>query len=140
MILVNVFQFLCHTDGDTDADTEMDAGPDSDAETDVDPSDAHVVIFIIDGMQSDTAATTAAIGADNLKMVMEQGITVGKAYSASPEPRLDLPDGQGQTSAEKRQGSESRARQEREAESDEKVLGSERFQEKQRDASEKLKT
>ena len=46
--------------------------------------------------------------------------------------RLELSGGQEQTSAEKRQESESRARQEREAHSDEKVLGSERFQEKQK--------
>ena len=81
------------TDGDTDADTDMDTGTDSDTQPVVDPSDAHVVLFIIDGLQPDTAATAAANGAENLKMVMEQGVTVEEAYCVSPTPSLKLPDG-----------------------------------------------
>jgi hypothetical protein len=54
---------------------------------------AVVVLFIIDGLQPDTAATAAANGAANLKMVIEQGVTVEEAYSVSPAARLELPNG-----------------------------------------------
>ena len=55
--------------------------------------DAIVVVFIIDGLQPITAATAANNGAENLKMVIEQGVTVTKAYCVSPSPSLVLPDG-----------------------------------------------
>lgn len=52
-----------------------------------------VVIFIIDGLQPITATTAANNGAENLKMVMDQGVTVTTAYCVSPSPSLVLPDG-----------------------------------------------
>ena len=59
----------------------------------VDPAEALVVLFVIDGMQPITAATAAANGAENLKMVIEQGVTVEEAYCVSPASSLELPDG-----------------------------------------------
>jgi hypothetical protein len=59
----------------------------------VDPAEAIVVVFIIDGMQPVAAATAAANGAANLQMVFEQGVTVEEAFSVSPSSRLELPDG-----------------------------------------------
>ena len=59
----------------------------------VDPAKVIVVVFIIDGLQSVTAATAAANGAANLQMVFEQGVTVDEAFCVSPSPRLELPDG-----------------------------------------------
>ena len=52
-----------------------------------------VLVFIIDGLQSDAAKVAAANGAENLKFLMENGVCVEEAYSTSPAPRMTLPDG-----------------------------------------------
>jgi len=57
------------------------------------PGAATVVLFLIDGLQSDAVATGAANGADNIKSLIDGGVTVQTVYSTSPAPRLELPDG-----------------------------------------------
>lgn len=52
-----------------------------------------VLVFVIDGLQSDAARVAAANGAENLKFLMENGVCVKEAYSTSPAPRMYLPDG-----------------------------------------------
>ncbi len=52
-----------------------------------------VLVFIIDGLQSDAARVAAANGAENLKFLMENGVCVKETYSTSPAPRMYLPDG-----------------------------------------------
>ncbi|MFC1561222.1 alkaline phosphatase family protein [Candidatus Latescibacterota bacterium] len=52
-----------------------------------------VLVFIIDGLQSDAAKVAAANGAENFKFLMENGVCVEEAYCTSPAPRMNLPDG-----------------------------------------------
>ena len=56
-------------------------------------TDPTVLVFIIDGLQSDAAKVAAANGAGNLKFLMENGVCVREAYCTSPAPRMFLPDG-----------------------------------------------
>lgn len=51
-----------------------------------------VLIFIIDGLQSDAAKTAIMNGATNLKFLYDNGVWVEEAYCVSPSPRLLLPD------------------------------------------------
>lgn len=55
--------------------------------------DTTVLVFIVDGLQSDAAKVAAANGAENLKFLIENGVLVEEAYSTSPAPRMSLPDG-----------------------------------------------
>ena len=55
--------------------------------------DITVLVFIIDGLESDAAKAAAASGAGNLKFLIENGVWVEEAYSTSPAPRAYLPDG-----------------------------------------------
>jgi hypothetical protein len=52
-----------------------------------------VLVFVIDGLQSDAARVAAANGAENLKFLMENGVCAKETYSTSPAPRMYLPDG-----------------------------------------------
>ena len=55
--------------------------------------DTTVLVFVVDGLQSDAAKVAAANGAENLKFLIENGVWVEEAYSTSPAPRMSLPDG-----------------------------------------------
>jgi hypothetical protein len=55
------------------------------------PGSTTVVIFLIDGLQPDTARTAIAAGAMNLKFVVDNGVTVQTARSTSPAARTVLP-------------------------------------------------
>jgi hypothetical protein len=55
--------------------------------------EAVVLVFVIDGLQSDAVKVAAANGAENLKFLIENGTYVEEAYSTSPAPRMTLPDG-----------------------------------------------
>jgi hypothetical protein len=55
------------------------------------PGSATVVIFMIDGLQPDTARTAIGAGAMNLKFVVDNGVTVQVARSTSPAARTVLP-------------------------------------------------
>lgn len=50
-----------------------------------------VVLFLIDGLTPEAARTAAANGANNLKMVIDGGVTVTQALSTSPAARTVLP-------------------------------------------------
>ncbi|HTR80968.1 MAG TPA: alkaline phosphatase family protein [Bacteroidota bacterium] len=52
-----------------------------------------VLMFIIDGLQSDAAKVAIAHGASNLKFLYDNGVWVEEAYCVSPSPYLRLPDG-----------------------------------------------
>ncbi|MCE5347125.1 MAG: hypothetical protein LLG13_12690 [Bacteroidales bacterium] len=52
-----------------------------------------VLIFIVDGLQRDAAEAAAANGAENIKFLIGNGVTVREAYCTSPAPRMFLPDG-----------------------------------------------
>ena len=52
-----------------------------------------VVLFLIDGLMSETAKTAAANGATNLKFLIDNGVTVDDAHSTSPAARTTLPNG-----------------------------------------------
>ncbi len=52
-----------------------------------------VLVFVIDGLQSDAAKVAAENGAKNLKFLIENGVCVQEAYCTSPAPRMYLPDG-----------------------------------------------
>ena len=56
-------------------------------------SQPNVLVFIVDGLQTDAAKTAAENGADNFKYFIENGVTVEEAYCSSPSPYLRLPDG-----------------------------------------------
>ena len=51
-----------------------------------------VLVFIIDGLQSDAAKVAASNGAENLKFLMENGVWVEEAYCTSPATRGNLVD------------------------------------------------
>jgi hypothetical protein len=51
-----------------------------------------VLMFIIDGLQSDAAKVAMAHGADNIKFLFDNGVWVEEAYCSSPSGRLYLPD------------------------------------------------
>jgi hypothetical protein len=51
-----------------------------------------VLVFIIDGLQTDAAKTAMASGAANLKFLYDNGVWVEEAYCVSPAPLLILPD------------------------------------------------
>ncbi len=55
--------------------------------------ETNVLVFIIDGLQSDAAKVAASNGAKNLKFLIENGVCVEEAYCTSPAPRMYLPDG-----------------------------------------------
>lgn len=50
-----------------------------------------VLMFIVDGLQDDTARFAATHGASNLKFIMDNGVRVEDAYSTSPAPRMSYP-------------------------------------------------
>lgn len=52
-----------------------------------------VLMFIVDGLEDDTAKAAMANGAKNLKFLMENGVTVREARCTSPAPRMTMPDG-----------------------------------------------
>jgi Type I phosphodiesterase / nucleotide pyrophosphatase len=52
-----------------------------------------MLIFIIDGIQSDAVKTAMENGAVNLKYLHDNGVWVEEAYCVSPSPYLRLPDG-----------------------------------------------
>ena len=51
-----------------------------------------VLMFIVDGLQTDAAMTAMANGAVNLKFFLDNGVWVEEAYCSSPSPYLRLPD------------------------------------------------
>jgi len=59
------------------------------------PSSAErtVLMFIVDGLQDDAAKAAMANGAQNLKFLMDNGVTVEEAHCTSPAPRMTMPDG-----------------------------------------------
>jgi len=61
--------------------------------TPVSVGETTVLMFIVDGLQPDTAEAAAANGAENLKFLMENGVTVEQALCTSPAPRMTMPDG-----------------------------------------------
>ena len=52
-----------------------------------------MLVFIVDGLQTDAINTAMENGATNFKFLHDNGIWVKEAYSVSPAPRLVLPDG-----------------------------------------------
>jgi hypothetical protein len=57
------------------------------------PDDATVVLFLIDGLQTATVQTGIANGADNIKFLIDNGVTAQTVYTTSPAARAQLPDG-----------------------------------------------
>ncbi len=57
------------------------------------PGKRTLLLFIIDGFQSDAAKVAIANGAENLKYLFDNGVRVKQAFSVSPSPYLRLPDG-----------------------------------------------
>ncbi len=53
--------------------------------------DTVVLMFIVDGLQRDSAEFAASHGAANLKFLMDRGVSVLDAYSTSPAPRMTYP-------------------------------------------------
>jgi hypothetical protein len=51
-----------------------------------------VLLFIVDGLQSDAAKVAMVHGAVNMKFFFENGVWVEEAYCSSPSGRLYLPD------------------------------------------------
>ncbi len=51
-----------------------------------------VLLFIIDGLQTDAARVAMANGATNMKFLSENGVSVEEAYCSSPSPIVFLPD------------------------------------------------
>jgi hypothetical protein len=51
-----------------------------------------VLLFIVDGLQSEPAKVAMAHGASNMKFFFENGVWVEEAYCSSPSARLYLPD------------------------------------------------
>jgi hypothetical protein len=51
-----------------------------------------VLLFVIDGLQSDAAKVAIAHGATNMRFFFENGVWVEEAYCSSPSGRLYLPD------------------------------------------------
>lgn len=51
-----------------------------------------VLIFIVDGLQSDAAKVAMTHGAANMKFFFDNGVWVKEAYCSSPSGRLYLPD------------------------------------------------
>jgi hypothetical protein len=52
-----------------------------------------VLLFIVDGLQSDAAKVAMANGAVNMKFFFDNGVWVKEAYCTSPAARAYLPDG-----------------------------------------------
>jgi hypothetical protein len=52
-----------------------------------------VLLFIVDGLQSDAAKVAMANGAVNMKFLFDNGVWVAEAYCTSPAARVYLPDG-----------------------------------------------
>ncbi len=52
-----------------------------------------VVVYVIDGLQTDAATAAAANGAVNIKFIMDHGVYARETYCTSPAPRMYLPDG-----------------------------------------------
>jgi hypothetical protein len=57
------------------------------------PGKTTVVLFLIDGLQPETARTAAANGAVNLAFMIENGVVVQTAHPTSTAARTVLPDG-----------------------------------------------
>jgi len=55
--------------------------------------DPIVVLFIVDGIDRNTALTAAGNGAKTLAALLQQGVTAERFYCTSPAPRMQLPDG-----------------------------------------------
>jgi hypothetical protein len=51
-----------------------------------------VLLFIVDGLQSDAAKAAASHGAKNLKFLLDNGVWVKEAHCTSPAPRMYMPD------------------------------------------------
>lgn len=51
-----------------------------------------VLLFVVDGLQSDAARVAMARGAVNMKFFFDQGVWVKEAYCSSPSAKLYLPD------------------------------------------------
>jgi hypothetical protein len=51
-----------------------------------------MLVFIVDGLQTDAAKTAMENGASNLKFLYDNGVWVEEAYCVSPAPLLILPD------------------------------------------------
>jgi hypothetical protein len=51
-----------------------------------------VLLFIVDGLQSDAAKVAIAHGAANMKFLFDNGVWVKEAYCTSPSPIIILPD------------------------------------------------
>ncbi len=52
-----------------------------------------VLVFIVDGLQSESAKAAASHGAKNLKFLLDNGVWVKEAHCTSPAPRMYMPDG-----------------------------------------------
>ncbi len=52
-----------------------------------------LLLYVIDGLQSDAAAAAMNNGAKNLKYLYDNGVRVEESYCVSPSPYLRLPDG-----------------------------------------------
>ena len=57
------------------------------------PDDATVVMFLIDGLQTATVQTAVANGANNIKFLIDNGVTAQSVYTTSPAAKAQLPDG-----------------------------------------------
>ncbi len=57
------------------------------------PDDATVLLFLIDGLQTAAVQTSVANGADNIKFLIDNGVTAETVYTTSPAPRAALPGG-----------------------------------------------
>jgi hypothetical protein len=56
------------------------------------PAKTTVLMFIVDGLQSDAARVAIANGAVNMKFLADSGVCVEEVYCVSPAVRLYLPD------------------------------------------------
>ena len=55
--------------------------------------DPIVVLFMVDGIDSNTVSTAVDNGAETVADLLQHGVTVERSYCTSPAPRLRLPDG-----------------------------------------------
>ena len=55
--------------------------------------DPIVVLFMVDGIDSNTVSTAVDNGAETVADLLQHGVTVERFYCTSPAPRLRLPDG-----------------------------------------------
>jgi hypothetical protein len=52
-----------------------------------------VVLYMIDGLQTEPARVAAANGATNIKFILDNGVRVTETYTTSPAPYPRMPDG-----------------------------------------------